>query len=228
MRHPYILIDMTTQRDFLDADGGFPVVNRPAVVRNLRRLFGLAQTYHLPVISAVDSHRENEPAQNGFPQHCVEGTPGQKKPSFTLLQKRIFVEANNSLDLPANLLNRYRQVVFRRRTSDLLDNPKADRLLTGLQPELFVVFGVGLERSIRRLILCLLARGRDVGYIPEACGYWNETDAELSRRQILAKGGCELQLDQLDATFKEATRTRIRRIFSKPPAKPNQRRSLAG
>lgn len=227
MVHPYILIDMNTQRDFLDADGSAPVLNREGLLRHLRRLFALARAYHLPVISAVDSHREWEPGHDGFAKHCIEGTPGQKKLGFTLLQKRIFVEANNSLDLPANLLKQYRQVVFRRRTVDLLDNPKADRLLTGLAPKLFIIFGVGLERSIRRLALCLLARGCTVGIVAEGCGYWNESDADLTRRLLLAKSARELQLTELEALFKQATRPRVPRVFSKSQQGPPQRRSLA-
>ncbi len=229
MHHPYILIDMNTQRDFLDAEGSFPAANREPLLRNLRKVFALAQQYHLPIISAVDSHRETEPAHHGFPKHCVEGTPGENKLAFTLLQKRIFVEANNSLDLPFNLLQQHRQVVLRRRTTDFLDNPKADRLLSGLQPRMFIVFGVGLERSIRRLILCLLARGRAVGFIGETCGYWNETDADLATRLMLAKGAQLLDLSELDELFQAATRKRIRRVFSKPGKdQSHRRRSLAG
>lgn len=228
MQQSYILIDMNTQKDFLDEDGAVPVVNRAGVIRNLYKIFGLAKNYHVPVISAVDSHRQSEMARPGFSKHCIEGTSGQNKLPFTLFPKRIFVEANNNFDLPTNLLKSYHQVVFRRRTTDFLENPKADRLLSGLHPEQFIIFGVGLERSIRRLILCLLARGRSVGFIPEACGYWSETEADLSVRLLLAKGARQVAVQDLETLFKNGSQNRIRRIFSKPPTKPGQRRSLAG
>lgn len=224
----YILVDMNTQHDFLDADGSAPVVNREILIPRLRRIFALARTYHLPVVSAVDSHRDNEPLHDGFPSHCVEGTRGQKKLPFTLLQKRLFIEVNNSLELPENLFKSHRQLVLRRRTADFLDNPKADRLLSHLSGARFTLFGVGMERSIRRLTMCLLARGFDVCFIPEACGYWNETDADLARKLIVAKGGRELQMDELETLFKEATRRRITRIYSKVIREARQRRNLAG
>lgn len=224
----YVLIDMNTQRDFLDADGAVPVFNRVSVVAELRKVFAASQSYQVPLVSAVDSHRETEPPHDGFPKHCLEGSLGQRKLPFTLLQKRIFIEANNNLDLPKNLLNNYRQVIFRRRTTDLLENPKADRLLGSLTTESLLIFGVGLERSIRRLILCLLARGHSVGFIPEACGYWNETEADLTQRLVMAKGCERVPLAELDRLFKEAIPARIQRVYSKPPEAVRSRRTLAG
>ena len=91
--HKYVLIDMNTQHDFLDPRGAIPVMNREALLRSLRKIFALSRTYHLPIVSAVDSHREDESPHDGFPRHCVEGTTGERKLSFTLLQKRLFVEA---------------------------------------------------------------------------------------------------------------------------------------
>ena len=226
--HKYVLIDMNTQHDFLDPRGAVPVANREALLRHLRKIFALSRMYHLPIVSAVDSHREDESPHDGFPRHCVEGTMGERKLSFTLLQKRLFVEANNSLDLPKNLWKGNRQIVFRRRTADFLDNPKADRLLSRLRSASLILFGVGLERSIRRLALCLLGRGLQVAFVPEACGYWNETEGDLARRLIIAKGGQELHLDDLEETFKNATRPRITRIYSKAVDPTKRRRNIAG
>lgn len=228
MIHQHVLIDMNTQRDFLDAQGAAPVANRESLLPNLRKMIARVRAYHLPLISAVDSHRDSEPANPNFPKHCVDGTLGERKLAFTLLQKRVFVEANNSLDLPKNLLKHYRQVVFRRRTSDFLDNPKADRLLSELSPGLFVIFGVGLERSIRRLALCLLGRGYSVAFVNEACGYWSESEADLTRRLLVAKGCYEMTMAEVDDRFKAASRSRIKRIYSKAISPSKTRRPLAG
>lgn len=221
----YVLLDMNTQRDFLDPAGSCPVGNLATLVPKLRKVFALARAYHMPVISALDTHRETEPPK-GLPWHCLEGSPGQKKMPFTLLQNRVLVEANNSLDLPLDLLRNHRQVILSRRTEDLLHNPKADRLLTELEARAFILFGVGLERSIRRLALSLLARGKTVGFVPEACGYWNEIDAELTTRQLVAKGSSDLTIHDVTCLFKEASKRRIKRVFSKPRP-PKIRRSLA-
>ena len=223
----HVLLDMNTQFDFLDERGACPVIERKTVILHARKIFELLRRHHIPVISCIDSHRDSEPPHDGFPKHCVEGSAGQNKLPFTLLSSRCFVEANNSLDLPHNLLQKHRQLVLRRRTTDFLENPKADRLVSGLSPELFVIFGVGLERSIRRLTLCLLARGYGVAIIPEACGYWNETEADLTRRLLRAKGASEVPMDELEELLKDPARPRIQRMFSKPGKRTKQRRSLA-
>lgn len=224
----YVLLDMNTQRDFLDADGTCPINGPDSLIPKLRKVFSLARTYHIPVVSALDSHRENE-LPNGLPRHCFEGSSGQKKLRFTLLRNRTFVEANNNLDLPMNLLDSYRQVILRRRTEDFFGNPKADRLLTDLRPERFILFGVGLERSIRRLALSLLARGKRIAVVPEACGYWSATDADLTVRLILAKHGLELTVEELGVLFERASRVRMPRVFSRARRKTTKsRRSLAG
>ena len=224
---PFVMIDMNTQRDFLDADGAHPVANRDTVVPALRKVFAIARARHVPVISAMDTHRDSE-RFSGSPKHCVEGTRGHEKVKFSLLRNRTLVEANNSLDLPFDLLSQFRQIIFNRRSRDFLGNPKADRLLSETRPKKFVVFGVGLERSIRRLILGLIGRGHRVGFVPAACGYWNETDADLTRRLITAKSGVELDLAQLDTLLQEASeKKRVQRVFSKPQPK-RSRRSLAG
>jgi nicotinamidase-related amidase len=219
----YVLLDMNTQRDFLDAEGAHPVVNRETLVGTLRRIFALTRTYHVPLVSSIDTHRPNERFR-GAP-HCVEGSPGQQKMKFTLLRNRTLVEANNTLDLPYDIWSQYRQVILRRRTRDFLGNPKADRLLTELNPKLFILFGVGLERSIRRLALGLLGRGREVAIVKHACGFWNETDADLTSRLLQAKGGKEIELAEVDTLLHEASQRRVRRVFSK--ARLNPRRSLA-
>ena len=229
MMPKYVLLDMDTQRDFLDAEGNHPVLNREALLPNLRKVFAMARAYHIPVVSAVDTHRTNEPFSD-TPAHCVEGTCGQEKVKFSLLRNRAFVEANNTLDLPFNLWSQHRQIIMRRRTTDFLGNPKADRLITEIKPKMFIAFGVGLERSIRRLTLALLGRGRRVAFIPEACGHWNEGEADLAQRLLVAKGGVPIHFEQLNEILKKTTKKRIQRVFSKPKqnGKENTPRSLAG
>ncbi|MCG3138506.1 MAG: hypothetical protein HJJLKODD_02371 [Phycisphaerae bacterium] len=221
---PFVFIDLNTQRDFLDAGGSCPVLQLDRVRAALSRLFALAQGYHLPVISAIDAHREGE-APNGMPRHCLEGTLGAKKVSSTLLRKRTLIEANNNFDLPLDLLSRYRQVLFIRRTRDLFENPKADRLLSTLEPQSFIVFGVSSERSLQQLVLALLARNKPVSIVPEACGYWNETDGEMSLRQLVAKGAVELPLAELEPLLQQhCTRLRPRSL---PRKGATRRRALS-
>ncbi len=209
-----VLVDVNTQADFLDSDGRFCVRNREALIPRLRRLMSTVRVARLPVISAVEVHRPTD-SFYGMPLHCLTGSPGQLKVPFTLLSPRVVVEADNSFDLPYNVMSRYRQVIFAKQDSDFFANPKADRLLTELEPQQYVVFGVGLERWIKAIALGLLARHKKVAVIADACGYWVEADADLALRQLRAKGIELLTVDELAAA---ATLPRRRIVRAGRPA----------
>ena len=180
-----VLIDVCTQNDYLSPGSILQVANRDELVPNLQQVFSWARHCRLGTFSAMESHRRTEPLA-GFPLHCIDDTPGQKKPEFSYLHPSIMIEADNYLSLPPDLHN-YNQLIFRKRTRDVLGNPKADRFLTQLPAVEFIIFGVGLEQSIKSLALGLLARHKSVTVISDACGYWSAADADLSLRQLSAK-----------------------------------------
>ncbi len=200
-----VLVDVCTQRDYLDADGILKVANREALLPKLRVVFHGAVALGCPVVSLVESHRPAEPV-NGFPLHCIDGTPGQEKLPFTLLTPWRMVETDNYLSLPTDVTENTRQLIFRKRTRDILSNPKADRFLTHLNAE-FLLFGVGLERALKSLALGLLARHKTVAVISDACGYWSAADGDLAARQLSAKG---VRLISVASLLAEETPTRER------------------
>src|SRR5690606_18447099 len=132
-----------TQRDFLEPEAILQVVNRDAVTTNLERIFAWVRATGVGVVSAVESHRPTD-VLNGFPLHCIDDTPGQSKLPFTLLENRLLVEADNCLSLPLDLAANYQQIIFRKRSRDVLGNPKADRFLSTLPTVEFILCGVGL------------------------------------------------------------------------------------
>ena len=212
-----VLLDVSTQRDFLDERGSVPVLNRVELLPNLRRVLNWAYEHRIPVISALDAHRQWEPL-NGMPRHCVEGSWGQAKMPFTLFPERTMVEVDNSFTVPLDLLSRYRQVVFRKRTQDFLANPKADRLLTEMQVGEFILCGVGTEIGIKMLALGLMARQKRVAVVFDACGYWSRADAELSLRQLDAKGAALISAETL-LRSKEDAEGRERLLVPRGPKK---------
>ena len=133
------------------------MANREPLVEKLRQTFAWAASAGLPIVSSVESHRPSEPLHE-FPLHCIDGTPGQEKLPFTLLQPWTIVETDNYLSLPPDLRENYRQIIFRKRTKDILSNPKADRFLTGMVADAIILFGVGIERAVKGLALGLLAQ----------------------------------------------------------------------
>lgn len=196
MKVRQVLLDISTQRDFLEEGGAIPVLNRRDVLNKLARVLRWAREQQVPLVSAIEAHRECE-LPHGLPRHCIDGSWGQKKLPFTLLENHALIEADNSYTLPEDLLETHGQVIFRKRTRDFLSNPKAERLLTEVCVGEFIICGVGLEYSIKALVLGLIARQKRVAVVADACGYWNRVDADLSLRQIEAKGATLITAEEL-------------------------------
>jgi len=191
------LVDLNTQTDFLDPEGAYPVANLQELIPALRCVIAWAKRNHAPVISSIAAHRRHELADCREPANCLDGTEGQRKLDFTILASHTNVEFDNTLCVPMDLFSVHQQVIFRKRQDDLLGNPKADRFLTQLPTGEYILFGIGIECSIRVLALGLLARHRRVTVITDACGYWDKGKADLALRQVSAKGAVLMKLDEL-------------------------------
>lgn len=195
--HECVVVDISTQKDLCETTGALPVANIDELIPALRRVIAWTKRNQAAIVSAVDAHRLWELNGDGKPQHCVDGTTGQKKLDFTVLPSRIRIEADNTLALPADVFRYYQQVVFPKRTDDLLANPKADRLLTQLPTREFIIFGNTVEGAVKSLSLGLLARGKQVKVVMDACGHWNKALAELAIRQMVAKGAQIITVEDL-------------------------------
>jgi nicotinamidase-related amidase len=192
-----VAVDLNTQRDFCAGDGAFPVTNLLELIPALRRMVAWVKRNQVPTIASIESHREWELSDSGNPIHCVDGSDGQEKLDFTLLANRTYVRSDNTLSLPIDLFMQYQQVIFWKRADDLLTNPKADSMLTQLPVREYILFGVGVETSIKALALALRARGRRATVVVDAGGYWSRGTADLVFRQIVAKGARLTTVDEL-------------------------------
>lgn len=192
-----VAIDLNTQRDFCEPGRAYPVENLEPLIPALRRVIAWVKRNQTPIVSSVEAHREYELSDSGNPIHCVDGSDGQEKLAFTLLANRKYVPSDNTLAVPVDLFAAYQQVIFWKRTDDLLSNPKADRLISHAPVGEFLLFGVGLETSIKALALALLARNKKVTIVYDACGYWSEGTADQAVRQVAAKGANVVSVEGL-------------------------------
>lgn len=195
-----VVVDVNTQRDFLTVGGVLPIRHRQATLERIKQLSDWAKKYRLPVVSLVDAHRPGGENVRSPLFHCIEGTAGQQKLSFTLLPKRYLIDHDCSPSLPDNLLETYRQVILHKRTNDVFTNPRADRFFSWLQTKRLVIFGVGAERAIKALVLGLLSRAKSSIVVRDACGYWDDEAGELALRQMEAKGAAMIATDVLVST----------------------------
>ncbi len=209
-----VTVDLNTQRDFCEGEGALPVTNLGEFIPALRRVIAWAKRNYAPVISSLHSHRPREHPEPDRPAHCVDGSSGQRKVPFTVFALSTRIEFDNTLSVPLDLFRRYQQVIFRMRADDLLGNPKADRFLTQLPTDEFVIFGNAIECSIKALALGLLARHKKVTVVVDACGYWSKAAADLALRQMAAKGARLITVDELSAR-KLCRRRRYRTVTAR-------------
>lgn len=204
-----VFLDVCTQRDYLDPGGSRPVANADSIVDNVKHLMAFARWARVPTLSCVDAWRPCDAC--GLPRPCcVLGTPGQRKISYTLLPDHLFVESDNCLCVPLDLLRRHQQTILAKCHRDPFTNPKLDRLLTETAARRYVLFGVGLEVSIRLLALGLLLRQRHVTLVIDACGYWSGKEADMTLRQLEAKGCQVLPTRQAIELFLTSSKRRRR------------------
>ncbi len=214
VRRVDVFVDLCTQRDYLADDGARPVLNAGPLMANLKHLMAFARWVKVPTISCVELRRPEE--VRGLTQcDCVLGTPGQQKLACTLLPDRLTIDSDNCLCVALDVLQRHQQVILGKQHRDPFTNPKLDRLLTELPTRRFVVFGVGLEGSLRLLVLGLLLRHRNVALIHDACGWWNAEDGGMALRQLAAKG-CDILstqqwLESAAAFYRRASQIRTYR-----------------
>ena len=181
----HILLDIDTQKDFLSAGSEACIINRRETLINIRRMMAWARLKDVPIISTAEVYcRTGEYSSS----HCIEGTDGQQKISYTLLRDRVSFPADCWNALPADVLRLHRQIILHKRCIDPFEEPLIDRLLTELEVNEFVIIGIGAENAVISTALGLLQRGKRVRIVVDALGYTNKEEARLAIRKMAAKG----------------------------------------
>ena len=197
-RKKQILIDIDTQKDFLLAEGKACIRNHRRVLAHIRRMMAWARSQNVPIISTAEVY----PSNNGDETvgHCIDGTDGQKKVCYTLVNNRICFAADGNTDLPRDMLRRHRQVILHKRCVDPFDEPRIDRLLSEVRASEFILVGACLEGAVKMTALGLLQRGKKVTIIIDAVGTHNNKDAKLALRKMETKGANLIETRKLAGT----------------------------
>jgi len=185
-RRKQILIDINTQRDFLLAGGNACVRNHRRVLAHIRRMMAWARYRNIPVISTCEVYPNNNGGSSI--DYCIDGTEGQKKIPYTLLSDRATFPADNSTDLPADVMRQHRQVVLYKRCFDPFDEPRIERLLSEIRANEFILIGASVEGAVSAMALGLLQRGKKVTIVTDAVGAHNKGKSKLAFRKVKAKG----------------------------------------
>jgi len=179
-------IDVDTQYDFMNPEGGLYVQGAAGIVPNLRRLLEAAQKRGIPVVGSVDAHTDDDPEFEEFPPHCIKGAPGQNKIPETAIDGMKVIPMDVS-DKEVDL-SPPGPVILEKRVYSLFDNPHADAALEATGAKRFAVFGVATDYCVGAAARGLLDKGYEVLVVTDAVRAVNPEVGDKTLRELEEKG----------------------------------------
>lgn len=196
LRRRRVIVDIDSQREFFLAEGSHCVRNHRRVLANMRRIMAWARLSNVRVISTVRDFM-------GSDDHMGDGQGdlnGYEKISYTMRNKYISFSANGCTDLPRDIFRNYEQVILHKRCIDPFAEPRADRMLSEIRVDEFLIIGALTEASVKSTVLGLLARRKRVTILTDAIGGRDRGAAEIALRQMQAKGAKLMEVKSLVGT----------------------------
>ena len=166
-----ILWDVDTQVDFMLPDGKLYVPGAEATVPAVKRLVDAVRTAGVVHVASADDHEltdaeisEEPDFEQTYPPHCLRGTRGARKIPESEQDDPVPITFE---PLPERYLDG-REFLLLKKSFDVFTNPNTDRLLSHLDPDEIVVFGVATDVCDDAAIRAFLQRGRRVRFVEDA------------------------------------------------------------
>lgn len=166
-----ILWDVDTQVDFMLSDGKLAVPGAEETIPAMQRLVAAARAAGIVHVASADDHEltdveiSDEPDfRTTYPPHCLRGTRGARKIPET---EQVDPVPLTLEPIPERYLGG-REFLLLKKSFDVFTNPNADPLLTRLDPDEIVVFGVATDVCDDAAIRAFLQRGRTVRFVEDA------------------------------------------------------------
>jgi nicotinamidase-related amidase len=179
-----IVVDVDTQRHFFTSRGTVCVRNHRQVLANILRVVNWARLKHVRMISTVQVFPSDYPYWNS---HIINLGP-QEKIRYTLRKSHASFDAEDCTDLLPDMLDRYDQIIFYKRCFDPFEEPRADRMLSELRADEFILIGALTEGAVKATALGLLARQKNVTVLVDATGSYDNITGELGLRLLRERG----------------------------------------
>jgi nicotinamidase/pyrazinamidase len=171
-----ILWDVDTQVDFMEPAGKLYVPGAKDVAPVMEELVDAARAARLVHVASADDHEPTDPEisddpdlRNTYPPHCLRGTRGAEKILETRQRDPLpFALLPFPPGLVPGMIEGRREFLLLKKSFDVFTNPNAEPLLTALDPDEIVVFGVATDVCDNAAILGFLQRGRRVTFVEDA------------------------------------------------------------
>lgn len=153
--------DVDTQHDFMDPIGKLSVPGASSILKNLERLTKKSQPQRI-VSGSIDAHTPRDLEFKEWPEHCVYGTPGQRKIPESTLHDTLYVPSRKLTSRQlSEAIAHDGQVIFEKQHNDVRTNLNAQVFLESINPEQIVVYGVATDVCVDLAVKYL---ARDLGY----------------------------------------------------------------
>jgi nicotinamidase/pyrazinamidase len=156
-----LLWDVDTQLDFMEPDGKLPVPGAESLRPSISRLTNLLPSTCI-MSGSVDAHTPRDPEFRVWPEHCVYGTPGQRKIPESTRGTPLFIPSTKlKVKQMREAIASGGQILFEKQHNAVETNPNTRPFLDAVNPDQIVVYGVASD-------ICVdLA----VRYLAKAIGY---------------------------------------------------------
>lgn len=179
-----IIIDVDTQSHFFRDNSSIRVLEYRCVLDNIRRVIAWTRLERICIISTVQISANSVCGCN-FRRSDIEGLG---KIGYTLRNRHTQFDATDCTDFATKILEQYDQLILHKRSFDPFEEPRADRILTELDVDEFIVIGALAEGAVKATALGLLVRRKNVTVLVDAIGSLDKVTAEIALRHIWAKG----------------------------------------
>jgi nicotinamidase/pyrazinamidase len=191
-----LFYDVDTQHDFMHKGGALHVAGSEKILPALKHVTGLARRYKIRRICSMDRHfpGDRELVRNGgpWPDHCMDGTPGQRKVEETAV--------SNPHALPGRRVDEKRlqdalahegELIIEKQDVDVIaGNANARPLLSYLAARYdnVVVYGVYTDVCIDHAVNALLEHGRIPYVVIDAIHEIDHANSVAAQRRWRERG----------------------------------------
>ncbi|MEM3400145.1 MAG: cysteine hydrolase family protein [Candidatus Micrarchaeia archaeon] len=203
-----VFFDVDTQNDFIKKHGKLAVPNAESILPNLKKLTDFARKKGIRIYASVDRHFGDEEHRNSerelkkwggpFPEHCMDGTEGQRKVKETEPKNPLYIENRKLTDEEIErALTWDGEIIIEKQTYDVFDNPNTDILLKGVKAA--VVYGVATDYCVKAAVLGMRRRGIDVFLVVDAIKAVNakKGDEEKALEEMRKAGAKEIKTSEV-------------------------------
>jgi nicotinamidase/pyrazinamidase len=160
----------------MEPSGKLYVPGAKDVAPAMERLVDAARAARLIHVASADDHELTDPEisdapdlRNTFPPHCLRGTRGAEKILETKQRDPLpLVLLPFPPGLIPGMIDGRREILLLKKSFDVFTNPNTEPLLTALDPDEIIVFGVATDVCDDAAILGFLQRGRRVRFVEDA------------------------------------------------------------